>query len=1149
MNGFLEPQSFAWDSNGDSNWFEQQLCTVYANARTLVYEYPWPKTQTALIDTIHDASKNLVFALAKLDPTAPPRSSNPWTGYTDRIRPVLFVCHNFGGMIVKNALLSAANQNDKHSLARRTFGLLCLKTPHGSTVPAWEEALRSMPVSSESNSLSHKNTHKTDHLGWARKINPLGPTDGSSRSLRKRRILGLYELLSSITRDFRPVASLYSSVDFCCDDHNCSHDSAIVLHENCLWSMTSVSRIPQYGELHYKTPVSLSQNVAKTTVEAALLSMAEFAATQSRERYYWVSQQEALKDLYSEQRLYDTGRWLLELRTFRAWMSGEGTPVLWLCGSSGTGKSTICSTLIDIVRNREKQSGVSFFCFFDDGLGAGDPARYFLRTFVCQLEQHQPLCVPEPILRSILKSLDQSSALMTMKLFADHLESILANVRGQIRITLFMDGFDDKEDWINKLVAQAFVRLNHSLRQSIPFRCYISSSSQCPALTHRNHVTQIKLDGHPGVQRDVERFVWSRLEEFSQEHDFERRFVNLAAKELCSRANGIFLWAALAVEEIILRDLLAGPEHEIKMLPSSVRGLYQRRLTAIPSSDLEKARNIFAWLIGAMRLLRVSDLDQMLEVRSTAFSTTYDTKFKYGGSKPRLSQPDVNRICGHLIVFSNCGIARLRHPSLRNHILSKAETGTSEDRALDVHEIIAKTCLEHLLRSAKGHDVTLFSIQLLSPHRPCQSSPTSTMTDYLVNSWTFHYRLAENHSRVLAGTLQRHFAVTLDSVCELLSIKRSQRWIQVVNTTLRVSAHCGFPCLAKMVLEMGCDPDAACCKLCDTPLAIAFTGGSSNKEVLKLLLQKGATATSHAEGRFNQTLLIAASQGLVDAVELNLMRGANANSVDVSGQTPLHIAARLGDIKIIKLLMQHDVNLNSTTSDTSETPLHIAATYGNLGVVKYLVDGKEASPNEVDLYRSIAEQQLYQDWTENLLADDFGNRCILWEMDARDLAEQKLQELSLCSTRYADINRKRPDGLTALHLAASKGSEDIVQYLLARGATGHLSESAEHTALQKAAENGHLETVRLLIQAGANVKPSIIRIASVRGHHDVAGLLRLYSFNSEITGKSAHWPTVLVATKSDFDALGKTNNKRRNQEMSSWTMHGAWQIRDRDKQG
>ncbi|KAI9853716.1 MAG: hypothetical protein M1813_001832 [Trichoglossum hirsutum] len=62
----------------------------------------------------------------------------------------------------------------------------------------------------------------------------------------------------------------------------------------------------------------------------------------------------------------------------------------------------------------------------------------------------------------------------------------------------------------------------------------------------------------------------------------------------------------------------------------------------------------------------------------------------------------------------------------------------------------------------------------------------------------------------------------------------------------------------------------------------------------------------------------------------------------------------------------------------------------------------------------------------------------------------------------ADLNVKTYDGRTALHLAAEKGHETVVQLLLEKGGAVNAKTYDGQTALHLAAEKGHETVVQLL---------------------------------------------------------------------------------------
>ena len=69
-------------------------------------------------------------------------------------------------------------------------------------------------------------------------------------------------------------------------------------------------------------------------------------------------------------------------------------------------------------------------------------------------------------------------------------------------------------------------------------------------------------------------------------------------------------------------------------------------------------------------------------------------------------------------------------------------------------------------------------------------------------------------------------------------------------------------------------------------------------------------------------------------------------------QTPLHIAARLGSVEAVQLLLHHGATRDAATKDLY-TPLHIAVKEGHEDVVEILLDSG-AKHNTITRVSSIA---------------------------------------------------------------------------------------------------------------------------------------------------------------------------------------------------
>lgn len=76
----------------------------------------------------------------------------------------------------------------------------------------------------------------------------------------------------------------------------------------------------------------------------------------------------------------------------------------------------------------------------------------------------------------------------------------------------------------------------------------------------------------------------------------------------------------------------------------------------------------------------------------------------------------------------------------------------------------------------------------------------------------------------------------------------------------------------------------------------------------------------------------------VDYVSINVLLsdGINIDTVDLDGNTPLMVAAQVGNPRIIDIILSHNPNVNKQNK-TGETALMIAAETGQLEIVKKLV--------------------------------------------------------------------------------------------------------------------------------------------------------------------------------------------------------------------
>ena len=470
------------------------------------------------------------------------------------------------------------------------------------------------------------------------------------------------------------------------------------------------------------------------------------------------------------------------------------------------------------------------------------------------------------------------------------------------------------------------------------------------------------------------------------------------------------------------------------------------------------------------------------------------------------------------------------HSTVREYLVSRSHLNSTESNLLQAHTLLARSCiwlLEHRDRA-----VPVSALIDSSSYQREMAGPASTLLDYAMANWSTHYRIAESHDQMLAGLLQNAITNTLSHTCNSYSALEKGWDFQISNTTLRICASQGLVSLTEMYLQMGTYPDGGSCTFCETPLHLASARGHA--ELVAVLLRNGASVSTSTHTRGETALHLAAAHGSVDTIRILLEHNAEVNAKDsISRRTPLHAAAAFGHLDLVKLLMDYDVDVNTALPQTRETPLHLAVLGGHLQVVRYMLDGVGASSEELALYDSIVHKPYFQKWSDEFLTGyDNRENSILDRTFCYD-AQEDVQNILSYSKKYADINMSTREGWTALHLAAIRGHDAVLQLLIDKGADLAARSKDQCTPLELAAENGHLSIVKHLIAAGADLdadadrRGPMLRRITEKGHHDIADLLMWKIFVTEIAGDTRKWPVLDVATLSSQHTVQSAINRKR----------------------
>ncbi len=134
---------------------------------------------------------------------------------------------------------------------------------------------------------------------------------------------------------------------------------------------------------------------------------------------------------------------------------------------------------------------------------------------------------------------------------------------------------------------------------------------------------------------------------------------------------------------------------------------------------------------------------------------------------------------------------------------------------------------------------------------------------------------------------------------------------------LHIAASLGNIGMAEMLLRNGAAPDVRDGSG-QTPLLVAATAG--HDEMMSLLMERGADVNATV-GEGESLLMATISSRDAETAKRLLASGANPGSE--SGRTALHVAARAGDVELVRLLLQHGGDPNAV-DPSGATPLEVA---------------------------------------------------------------------------------------------------------------------------------------------------------------------------------------------------------------------------------
>ncbi|KAI1458489.1 hypothetical protein F4805DRAFT_140939 [Annulohypoxylon moriforme] len=418
-------------SKGDKFWPRDFLKDDLKNARIITWGY-----DANIANAVSYASKESLFGHANtlLNDLARLRR-----GIT---RPIIFVCHSLGGLVVKEALITSDNyrNHDRHpargDIYAKTTGVIFLGTPHqGSSKESYGEIVANIAH------LSFRQPNKQ----LLQTLNP------DSHILEKQR-----NDFTTISNDMSIICireELPTGAGIIVPRDSALHCSFKAIHDSIHANHMDMARFSSRDQGYMKVLGYIEEiRDAISYTSQAILKMLQFRMIDSR--------REGIDDAYG-----DTCSWILDgpkdtetttkSNQFLSWLKND-EPFFWVSGKAGCGKSTLMKYLYHDRRTettlrsspwiKSKDLILISHFFYDRGTDDQKSREGMLRSILYHILRTRRKLIPEcfPILfqtkfygaikdsTDVLGWEDLKTAFISM---LDHLEDS--------KICLFLDGLDE----------------------------------------------------------------------------------------------------------------------------------------------------------------------------------------------------------------------------------------------------------------------------------------------------------------------------------------------------------------------------------------------------------------------------------------------------------------------------------------------------------------------------------------------------------------------------------------------------------------------------------------------------------------------------------------------------------------------------------
>ncbi|KAL8995931.1 MAG: hypothetical protein Q9169_004432 [Polycauliona sp. 2 TL-2023] len=789
-----------------------------------------------------------------------------------------------------------------------------------------------------------------------------------------------------------------------------------------------------------------------------------------------------------------TGQWLIDSPTFQTWLSG---PERTLCcpGIPGAGKTISASVVVDSLRTQQRKSSSSIgvaaiYCNFKE---KEMQTSHNLQAGACaQLIQDSMQPLPGN-LTTLHKRHSKSATRPSWEEINQIFESVASSYH---TIYVVVDAIDECSEETRIAIIKGMAALPDKVRILITTRPI-------------HEITRL-FPSSPKIEIRATDFDLTK-----------------------------FLAAKLLVDNLSNKTSVQKLKKALNDLPSTLNGLYDNALQRVDSQnqdDRELAEKSLRWVAYAYRPLSIPVLRGAVAIDSE--QTDYDAE-----ALPAIDL--ILDVCnGLLIVDEEAKLVRLVHYTAQDYFNALAES-----KSPGPHAAIAGECLTYLnyvIFQAGLIETVMTSLPqgsyyssrdaFPSEQDPVPSSESSGTCLSGPNAVSSSHQHASHRASDFSFPDESISAFRLDfeqqdspDPPDGLQLYASVFWALHAKARLpadqnelglHINKFLGSnPCVTldpvdvkddmnalafyniqyndPNCLESGYRPLGDAASTCFTALQVAAYNNQAM--AVEILLDHGADIEYTGSSK-ETPLIIAIRDGSVSAATVLIHRGANVMAVDESSFGPIELVNQMSPLPFLKFLLNAGAKKDEHVLFRGSPLMQSIIAHDDIETARWLAHDTTLDPAQEPVACSLLFSAVLFGRVEltKLLLEHGADvtKPHLEESYLHILCQSKtanrLQLLNLLIDRGIDVDNCDYYMRTTLHVAVSRGLDDLVLALLQQGANINTRDSAGETPLHMALHLGQTQAALALLQHGADVDIqdngglTALHMTSIKGQSKIA---------------------------------------------------------------